>query len=480
MATLEDGQSIEQYQIMRLLGSGLAGECYEAEDTVQLRKVTLKLVHPWSRLSESARRQFFREMQGISGLNHPYLANVLDYGESGNLLYIARRYVSTGSLLSQQARSWFPFPLAPAAAILYAHQLAQALQSIHSQGYIHGSLTLSNILVLRGPNLDNVSDFAPFLLADVGTTNFVRRFGQPPQTTFPLTFAPEQLGGRLIAASDQYALAVLLCLWLTGRPPFMGSAEEVEYHKLTATIPSLHQLNTQITLRQEGMLRRALSVYPDERYPSILAFSEALVASLDTPPHAMRTEQPSTPTPHNGVIHTMPSSAITLAEYSVAPQLIAENTPTPIAVPQASDSIQMPTTTSVASQPEAQEDSLPAAEQTSLSPTEVPISESTPQPYLLAYFAQATAPQVFHLISDTLTLGRAGSSDIILDQDGSISRHHALLKREQTGYTIYDQRSTLGVLINGNALPEGIGHVLTPQDQVTIGAYTLILQWRTA
>ncbi len=497
MATLEDGRSIEQYRIIRWLGSGASGECYEAEDTIQLRKVTLKLVHPWARLTESARRQFFREMQGISGLNHPYLATILDYGESGNYLYIARRYASPGSLLGQQGRAWFRFPLAPADAILYAHQLAQALQTIHSQGYIHGSLTLSNILVLRGPNLDQEPDFAPFLLADVGITNFARRFGQLSQATPPLTFAPEQFGGRLIDASDQYALAVLLCLWLTGRPPFIGSAEEIEYHKLTSTIQPLHQLNARVTLRQEGILLRALSVYPDERYPSILAFTEALLSSLDTPAQVMPIEHVSVPAPHNGVMHSTPAQAVVIAEQ--LPMLLPprENPPPSPTTPPLENTTSLlktalPTNILPA---EGQASALSPVEQSD--PPHVPIEayeehapvevyeedevgiERTPQPYLLAYLPQIAAALTFPLVGDTIAIGRAGSSDIVLDQDGSISRHHAILKREQTGYTIYDQRSTLGVIVNGTPLAEGVGHLLTPHDQVTIGAYTLKLEWHT-
>src|SRR5215472_18187439 len=107
MPTLEKGQMFERYRIKRWLGSGVSGESYEAEDSMLLRKVTLKLIHPQSTLLDSARRQFFREMQGISALNHPYLAPVLDYGEINGKLYVARRYTSSGSLLGNEGRMWF-------------------------------------------------------------------------------------------------------------------------------------------------------------------------------------------------------------------------------------------------------------------------------------------------------------------------------------------------------------------------------------
>jgi serine/threonine protein kinase len=280
MPTLEKGQMFERYRIIQWLGSGLSGESYEAEDTILLRKVTLKLIHPKSTLPESARRQFFREMQSISILNHSYLVSILDYGEIDGKLYIARRYVSNGSLLGSNSRMWFPTPLNVSDVIHYGHQLAQTLQYIHNRGYLHGALTFSNILVLRGPNVEHETDYAPFLLADVGLSNFVRRFGEQDSTPLPITAAPEQLGKRVIPASDQFALAVVLYFWLTGHLPYVGTPEEIEYLKLTETITPPSSLNPKISVEQDGIVLRALSVYPEDRYPAVLAFANALLSTL--------------------------------------------------------------------------------------------------------------------------------------------------------------------------------------------------------
>ncbi|TMB83144.1 MAG: hypothetical protein E6J44_09325, partial [Chloroflexi bacterium] len=159
MPALLENQRFERYRVVQYLGSGVSGESYEAEDTVLQRKVTLKLIHPWMILPDAARRQFFREMQGISLLNHPYLAAVLDYGEIDGRLYVVRRYVTSGSLLSSDGRLWFQPPFSISDAIHYGYHLAQALEYIHKRECLHGTLTLSNILVLRGPNLDGEPGF---------------------------------------------------------------------------------------------------------------------------------------------------------------------------------------------------------------------------------------------------------------------------------------------------------------------------------
>ncbi len=302
MPRLGDGQIFERYLIIRALGNGVAGESYEAEDRVLQRKVTLKLIHPWATLADSARRQFFREMQGISTLNHPYLATVLDYGEGEGHMYVARRYVSSGSLLGSNGRLWFQPPLPIASASKYAHQLAQTLHYIHQHGYVHGALTFANVLVLRGPNVEQEADYAPFLLADSGLTHFTRRFGSPQIEALPVSAAPEQIHKRATPASDQFALAVLLYFWLSGRPPYLGSSDEVEQLKLTEKITPLSTLNPGVTTEQDSIILRALTADPEDRYPSVLAFTEALLASLAAPtytqsttPISLSSEQPETP-----------------------------------------------------------------------------------------------------------------------------------------------------------------------------------------
>lgn len=439
MAILVEGQRVEQYRIVRYLGRGIAGESYEVEDTRLQRKATLKRLHPWGRLPEMARRQFFREMQGISTLNHPTIATVLDYGETDNTLYIVRRYVSPGSLLGNEGRIWFSPPLPVATALQYTYQLAQGLQYIHNQGYLHGSLTFSNILVLRSSNSYNETDFTPFLLADIGTAHFIRRFGQLRSPLQPITAAPEQFGGYTTPASDQYALAVLLYFWLTGHLPFIGTPEEVEQLKLTETITSPRQFNPELTIQQEGTLRRALSVYPDERYPSILAFTSALQASMNTP-----------------LISTSATTSLSRSPSAHLPE-----TPIPISTDE-------PLTQPIESQEEwheigAEEDAEKA-------------NQVAQTPMLCIVHSALLPGTIFTLNQETVTLGRAGSSDILLDLDDNVSRHHALLRREGSSYFIADQRSTLGVFVNGKQLADDEEYNLQDGDEISIGTYKLIFQ----
>lgn len=601
MPTLEARQVFERYRIIEWLGSGVSGESYEAEDTLLLRKVTLKLIHPKTTLPDSARRQFFREMQSISILNHPYLASVLDYGEMEGKLYVARRYVSNGSLLGSNGRLWFHAPLNIIDAIKYAHQLAQVLQHIHNRGYLHGGLTFSNVLVLRGPNIENEADYAPFLLADVGLTNFVRRFGQQQTMPLPVSAAPEQLGKRVIPASDQFALAVLLYFWLTGHPPYIGSPEEIEYLKLTETIKPPSFLNAKVTIEQGGMILRALSVYPEDRYPSVLAFADALLATITPKPqpiheieavnhveisqgagpdtgsevdvqfpeapsqdHGLSVEtsavtsaesEPAGPQTHeslstNGTgalplpetaplakLETFPQADLVISskpghedgarlqpEHSSAsdfitgikpesapeptpepppqiipdvpqplpepdvpqptpepapdiPQPVPEPSPypTPQPAPDVPQPLPEPGTPTPAPQPLPQEalsprEELPGSQKHQ---HEIQDEQAATAARLVITSPYKEKPYEVVLQGEETTIGRAGSSDVLLDQDNLTSRHHALLKREDDHYVIYDRHSANGVQVNGQQLTADSGCELVDGDHINIGNYEL-------
>lgn len=560
MPTLEPGHVFERYRVIRWLGSGVSGETYEAEDAMLMRKVTLKLIQPQSTLPDAARRQFFRELQGTSALNHPYLAPILDYGELNGRLYIARKFVMNGSLLGTEGRLWFRPPLNETDAIHYAHQLAQVLHYIHSRGYLHGALTFSNILVLRGPNLNNEPDHAPFLLADVGLAQFARRFGHEQKTPLPITAAPEQFGKRITPASDQFALAVLLYFWLTGRPPYIGAPEEIEQLKLAEVVTPLTSLNQRITMEQSGILLRALSVYPEDRYPSILAFADALLKTLPPILPIIRLTEPAQFDGHAALSSILaveereqepalvasPSSVASNGatpdfdrEPYVTPVLVIESEqpvipePSPVEepVPVPSFSSIPETDPAITFEPDSagaelasqaqpsymefantfeQDSTTPEPEPespvlSSDSSSAIPIEiesaetaqeslpesdhvEANTEPPIRIYEAPAKVARIIiaspyvdeptevRLDGDEFTIGRAGSSAILLDRDNLTSRHHAILKREGNRYLLFDLRSANGVFVNGQKILVENEYELLDGDHISIGNYELIFR----
>lgn len=504
MTALAEGQMFERYRINRWLGNGISGETYEAEDTAVLRKVAFKLLHPWAALPDAAHRQFFREMEGLSQFQHPYLTPILDYGECEGKLYVARRFVSTGSLLSNEGRMWFKPPLPINDAFHYTHHIALALHTLHAHGYTHGSLTLSNILILRGFNAEHTPGFAPFLLSDAGLANFVRRYGQPQNALLPITAAPEQFSKRVTSASDQFALAVLLYFWLAGRPPYLGSTEEIVEQKLSGHFAPLASLNRNVTASQEAILRKALAVSPGDRFPSILTFANALLATLAETAPIMKIAKsvPATPLPFEPISQTDPvlikegvlaypaaqnddaapeAASTDLAEPESAPDFAAIPDTEPVITlatadaPTATDEDGMLSDKFVGQEIIViKKDPIAADDNNTASGSAAPPSSPLP-PRLAIAFVDSAEPYEVVLEAQEYMLGRAGSDTIFLE-DGSVSRHHALLHYVDGCYILSDNRSAGGVYVNGQPLSEQEARALIDGDQITMGKYALIFR----
>ncbi|GCE21011.1 FHA domain-containing serine/threonine-protein kinase [Dictyobacter kobayashii] len=504
MHTLEEGQKFERYRIIRPSGNGATGVSYEVEDTRQQRTVLLKIIHPWTLLPDAARRQFFREMQAISGLKHPQLAPILNYGEWHGQLFVSRIYAEYGSLLNEYGRNRFRPPLLVEDAVTYATQIANTLTNIHHLGYIHGSLTFSNLLINQEPT---PSQLDTLLIADAALATFVRRMGQSPVAFFPMSAAPEQFEGQTTPASDQYALAVLLYFWLAGRPPFLGTHEEIRNQKSQGIIPSLLPFNANVTYGLENIIRRALSANPGHRFANVNTFVQALRRVLevdamrspkqdaiilttatqrptepDTEP--VRRIEPDAPQPHPEP--KLPPTPRPEPNSEPLPEGPIPTTPDPLPsgpLPLEPDIAQpIPDATPFAPpeiEPVKPTRPEPSPKKENLTDTEpLPAVKLPPLPandtYLVITPPITHEPITYPLTSPETSLGHAGSSDILLDQDDSTSRHHALIRMENSQHRIYDCNSASGVIVNGQKLVPEQGQQLDNGDKILIGNYVLI------
>jgi pSer/pThr/pTyr-binding forkhead associated (FHA) protein len=94
--------------------------------------------------------------------------------------------------------------------------------------------------------------------------------------------------------------------------------------------------------------------------------------------------------------------------------------------------------------------------------------------HLVITLQASTETSTYQITLDETSIGRAGSSDVLLEKDENVSRHHALIRRENNQYAIYDSRSMDGVSVNGQKLPPETAHILADNDKILIGKYTLL------
>jgi eukaryotic-like serine/threonine-protein kinase len=87
---------------------------------------------------------------------------------------------------------------------------------------------------------------------------------------------PEQWSGQPVPASDQYSLAVLAYSLLTGRLPFYGRLEQVMYQHINIRPQPPSNLNPTLPNEIDTVILKALEKRPADRFPSVVAFAQAL------------------------------------------------------------------------------------------------------------------------------------------------------------------------------------------------------------
>ena len=245
-----------RYNHLQVLGQGGHGVVYRARDTMLERHVVLKLLVQSTLGSDVARRYFQREVKLAASLNHPNIVHVYDVGEAEGVLWYTMEFVD-GVPLSQYLVKGQPLT---DMGFLYSvfSQLCEALDHAHGQGILHRDVKPENVLVATDGTV-KLFDFGLARAADQGFGEQSLLLGTPHY------MAPEQLsGGAITAATDAYALGVLLYRLVAGEVPFREG--NVFAAHVLEPVPDPRLLVPSISPTTVAILMKLLAKQPDQRY----------------------------------------------------------------------------------------------------------------------------------------------------------------------------------------------------------------------
>ncbi len=211
------GQKIGIYEIIGELGLGGMGAVYLAErrDGKFEQKVALKLLKREFNV-EKIRRNFKRESEIQSKLDHPNIARLLDAGTTADgVPYLVMEYVEGEPIDKYCERENLPLN----ARLKLFNKVCKAVAHAHRNLIIHRDLKPSNILVSRKGE-PKLLDFGISKLLDSEKSNDQTALTNLGAMT-PEYASPEQLKGENVTtATDIYSLGVVLYKMLTGTHPF--------------------------------------------------------------------------------------------------------------------------------------------------------------------------------------------------------------------------------------------------------------------
>lgn len=251
------GGRVGDYVLRERLGAGGMGEVWHAVERTSGGERAIKTLLRSATRSHGER--FAREVEALTRLDgHPNVVRVHAAGTAGGRPYVVLDFAPGGDLAGRLRRG----PLQENETRRIMQQLAQGLAHVHRHGLLHRDLKPQNVLfaedgraMLTDFGVVRSEDHAALTLSGqlVGTLSYM---------------APEQAEqGPVDERSDVYGLGAVLYHMLCGEAPSSALFSKLRSPSDTnpAAPPDLVRVCMQATARK-----------PERRYPSALAFAEAL------------------------------------------------------------------------------------------------------------------------------------------------------------------------------------------------------------
>jgi serine/threonine protein kinase len=276
------GAPIDRYVVLEHLSEGGMGAIYVGKKLGAggfEMEVVLKQLLPEFTQQEEFIDLFLREAKLSATLDHANIVHTIDLVTAGGEYFIVMEYLPGGdlrSLIKRAKRRGKRF--SPAAAIRICRETLSALAYAHVKRdfdgqplkLIHRDVSPSNILLSYTGEV-KLTDFG---IAKAATHNslFYKVKGKIGY------MSPEQAKSEpLDHRSDLYSLAVCMFEVLTGERLFVHaglttSAEEI----YSQPVPSISRKVPGLPPDLDAIMKKALSISPDDRYQTAGEFNEAL------------------------------------------------------------------------------------------------------------------------------------------------------------------------------------------------------------
>src|SRR5215472_15686626 len=255
---LQPGRQLGPYRVVSPLGAGGMGTVYRAHDIKLGRDVAIKTLPPEYVRDPDRLARLRREARTLAALNHPNIAAIYGLEEPDGAVCLVLELVEGETLRG---------PLAVAAALEVAHQVAEALEAAHEKGIVHRDLKPANIK--RTPQGKvKVLDFglAKAVWGGEGNENSPQPILAKGEETVaghilgtPPYMSPEQARGESTnKGTDIWAFGCVLFELLSGKRAFPGESIKDTLVAVTERDPDWQALPAKTPGKVRDLLRLCL------------------------------------------------------------------------------------------------------------------------------------------------------------------------------------------------------------------------------
>ncbi len=264
------------YTVKSKIGEGGMGSVYLGIHQNLDRKAAIKVLNP--ELSNNAEliKRFHNEAITLSKLNHQNIVSIYDFVDSDGKYFLIMEYAEGDTLdIIIEKRG----PIGENTAIKLFGKVLDGFSYAHQKGIIHRDIKPSNIIV-GTDNEIKILDFGIAKILESGNklTKTGTRMGSINY------MSPEQILARDVdTRSDVYSLGVTLFEMLSGSLPYNSDNEseyEIQTRILKEPLPSILQINQNISSNTDFVIQKATSKDPNQRFRSCEEFKNSLLGGI--------------------------------------------------------------------------------------------------------------------------------------------------------------------------------------------------------
>ena len=259
---------INNYEVIKKLGSGAMGDVFKARNTKAGEIVAIKILSEDLCDNPRAIERFKREIRQVIQLDHPNLISAYTCGEYKGRLYYVMEYVD-GVTTQKELLANGPYDEARAVDIMT--QVAKALEHAHQYHIIHRDIKPDNIMVTAdgGAKLCDMG-----LAKSAESKSKVTMEGTVVGT--PHYMSPEQAQGEedLDTRSDIFSLGATFYHFLSGTFPFEGQNPVTIMTRVIQEDPTpIQELSPEVSDATCALIAKMMAKDRNKRYQN---FTEVL------------------------------------------------------------------------------------------------------------------------------------------------------------------------------------------------------------
>ncbi len=281
---LAPGSRLGRYELLVPIAKGGMARVWAARLHGQrgfTKLVAIKTILPHLAKEAEFEKMFLDEARIAAGVHHPNVCEIYELGEEGAVLYLAMEWISGDSFARVLRATGKTEPVDVRLACRVVADAAAGLHAAHELcddhgrplGVVHRDVSPHNILLSADGNV-KVADFG--VAKALGQLHEQTSAGQLKGKINYM--APEQITGAATdRRSDVFALGCVLYEATTGVKPFKGDGEhQVMHNVLSGNYPRPSTLMPGFPPELEAILAKALSLQPQDRFPTAERMRHAL------------------------------------------------------------------------------------------------------------------------------------------------------------------------------------------------------------